>query len=198
MLQVGITGNIGSGKSAVSAYLVGKGYSVIDADALVKEIYKDPDFISQMLLAFGEGIKSKNFDLDQELDKKKIGQLVFSDKENLEKLEKLIAPFFKKNWNQALERHKEERILFLDIPLLYEKGYDQWMDKVLLVYTEDQIRYQRASQRDQKTIEEILRIDKNQMPQEDKRLLADYVIDNNLDYPHLYRQIEEVLDQIIR
>ena len=94
MLEIGITGNIGSGKSAVTSYLRKKGYVVIDADEIVKLIYMDKDFQAEMIKKFGETIKSG--DEDTQLDKKKIAGLVFNNKDKLETLDKTVGPFFKK------------------------------------------------------------------------------------------------------
>ena len=196
MLEIGITGNIGSGKSAVSSYLMDHGYKLIDADQIVKLIYKDQAFVDKMIEVFGQDIKAENFDIKGELDKKKIANIVFKDKEKLELLDKTVGPFFKKIMDRELEKYQEEDLLFLDIPLLYEKNYDRFMDKVILVYCQDEIRYTRASKRDHKTKEDIRAIDKSQMPQEDKLKKADYIIDNSRDFADLYRQIDKILAEI--
>ena len=194
MLEIGITGNIGSGKSAVTSYLRKKGYVVIDADEIVKLIYMDKDFQAEMIKKFGETIKSG--DEDTQLDKKKIADLVFNNKDKLETLDKTVGPFFKKILDLELERHKNEKILFLDIPLLFEKNYQRFMDKIILVHCEEEIRYERASKRDQKTKEEIKKIDQSQMPHQEKLKLADYIIDNSGDLDNLHKQIEKTLESI--
>lgn len=195
MIEIGITGNIGSGKSAVSSYLLKKGYQVVDADEIVKQIYTDKEYIRQMIDTFGEGITVSE-SLEPELDKRKIFDIVFNDKEKLATLDKLVGPFFKKILNRELKRLEKESIVFFDIPLLYEKNYQRFMDKVILVSCDDNIRYERASKRDNKEIEEIRIVDQSQMPQEEKKKLADFVLDNNSTLEHLHRQIEETLNQI--
>lgn len=195
MIEIGITGNIGSGKSAVSSYLLEKGYQVVDADEIVKQIYTDKEYIRQMIDTFGEEITVPE-SLEPELDKRKIFDIVFNDKEKLATLDKLVGPFFKAILNRELKRLEKESIVFFDIPLLYEKNYQRFMDKVILVSCDDNIRYERASKRDNKEIEEIRIVDKSQMPQEEKKKLADFVLDNNSTLENLYRQIEETLKQI--
>ncbi|MDO5096976.1 MAG: dephospho-CoA kinase [Peptostreptococcaceae bacterium] len=195
MIEIGITGNIGSGKSAVSSYLLEKGYQVVDADEIVKQIYTDKEYIRQMIDTFGEEITVPE-SLEPELDKRKIFDIVFNDKEKLATLDKMVGPFFKAILNRELKRLEKESIVFFDIPLLYEKNYQRFMDKVILVSCDDNIRYERASKRDNKEIEEIRIVDKSQMPQEEKKKLADFVLDNNSTLENLYRQIEETLKQI--
>ena len=89
-----------------------------------------------------------------------------------------------------------EAILFLDIPLLFEKNMQQGLDKVIMVYCEDNIRYQRAAMRDNKTVEEIKKIDAFQMNQDEKVKLSDYVLDNSSTREALYTQLEVILKKI--
>ncbi len=194
MLEIGITGNIGSGKSAVSDYLIKKGYPVIDADALVKRIYENPSYVCKMIETFGEGIRDKND--PNALDKRAIFDIVFGDRANLEKLDKLVGPFFKIEMDREIAKNANEKIVFFDIPLLYEKNYERFMDKVILVYADDAIRFERAAKRDNKTIAQIRSVDSAQLPQDQKRFRADYVLENNTSFENLYAQLEAVLVRI--
>ncbi len=194
MLEIGITGNIGSGKSAVSDYLIKKGYPVIDADALVKRIYENPSYVRKMIETFGEGIRDKND--PNALDKRAIFDIVFGDRANLEKLDKLVGPFFKIEMDREIAKNANEKIVFFDIPLLYEKNYERFMDKVILVYADDAIRFERAAKRDNKTIAQIRSVDSAQLPQDQKRFRADYVLENNTSFENLYAQLEAVLVRI--
>lgn len=195
MIEIGITGNIGSGKSTVSDYLIKKGYPVVDADKIVKQIYTDPEYIHQMIEIFGDEIAIEQSE-PTELDKRKIFDIVFHDDRKLAILDKVVGPFFKKILNKEIENLKDEEIVFFDIPLLYEKKYERFMDKVILVYCEDKIRYERASLRDHKTIEQIQTVDFSQMSQEEKKLKADFILDNGQTRDALYDQIEKTLKKI--
>ena len=193
MIKIGLTGSIGSGKSTVSSYLITKGFALVDADALVKEIYLDNAFIQQMRSAFGDVMSE---DDPQQLDKKRIFDLVFSNKERLERLNQLIHPFIR---NKILEKEQEfekERVIFFDIPLLFERGYDKMMDRVVMVYCEDSLRWERASRRSNKTVEAIRSVDKMQMPQDEKKARADDVLDNSSTIESLYQQIEKLLKEL--
>lgn len=199
MKKIGITGNIGSGKSQVTNYLLSKGYKVLDADRLVARIYYDENFIKDMLDEFGNQIIKRNLKNGQaiNLDKKAIAAIVFDDDKLLNILNKIIAPYISGKMKSAIsEYEKTEKILFLDIPLLYEKNMEKDLDKVILVYCEDTIRFKRAALRDNKSVEEIKKVDSFQMSQEDKLLLADYVIKNNGNIEDLNFQIDKVIENI--
>ena len=194
MKKIGITGNIGGGKSEVTSYLKSKGYKVLDADKIVAEIYFDNNFINEMKTVF------KQYDISEgeNLDKKKIGKIVFENQLNLDILNSTIAPYINKKLNDEINYYAQtEKLIFLDIPLLFEKNMQTNLDAVILVYCEDKIRFERASLRDLKKIDEIEKIDSFQMNQTEKRKLADYVVDNSDSKENLYVQIEEVLKKII-
>ena len=132
----------------------------------------------------------------QQLDKKRIFDLVFSNKERLERLNLLIHPFIR---NKILEKEQEfekERVIFFDIPLLFERGYDKMMDRVVMVYCEDSLRWERASRRSNKTVEAIRSVDKMQMPQDEKKARADDVLDNSSTIESLHQQIEKLLKEL--
>ncbi len=191
--KIGITGSIGSGKSTVSEYLSAKGYTIVDADALVKEIYLEREYVDKMVEVFGDIRLAED---STQLDKKKIFNLVFSDKTQLEKLDQTIHPFIEKKIMQSASEHQHEEMVFFDIPLLFEKGYEKMMDKVIAVYCEDDTRWSRASKRSNKTVAEIQSVDKMQMTQQEKKSKADYVLDNSTTLEHLHQQIENLLEEI--
>ncbi|MGL5258141.1 MAG: dephospho-CoA kinase [Proteocatella sp.] len=194
MKKIGITGNIGGGKSEVTNYLKSKNYKVLDADKLVAEIYFDKVFIADMKIVF------KSYDISNEsggLDKKKIAELVFNNSKNLDMLNLTISPYIKQKMDLEIEYYqKTEDILFLDIPLLFEKNMQEGLDGVILVYCDDDIRYKRASLRDNKTVEEIKKIDSFQMSQKEKLEYSDYILDNSKDREYLYAQVEMILKKI--
>ncbi len=198
MKKIGITGNIGSGKSQVTRYLISRGYKVLDADALVAQIYDDPKFIKEMTETFGPEVTSVDNSTGRAgLDKKAVAAIVFSDPAKLELLNNTIAPYIRNKMDSELaEYEKTEEILFLDIPLLYEKDMQGGLDAVILVYCDDNTRYERAAQRDSKSEEDIRRIDSFQMKQSEKLTLADYKADNSGSLEELYAQLEEILKNI--
>ena len=111
-------------------------------------------------------------------------------------MNQLIHPFIR---NKILEKEQEfekERVIFFDIPLLFERGYDKMMDRVVMVYCEDSLRWERASRRSNKTVEAIRSVDKMQMPQDEKKARADDVLDNSSTIESLHQQIEKLLKEL--
>lgn len=188
MKKIGITGNIGSGKSALTKYLISLGYKVIDADKIVAQIYFDENYIKEMIKAFGQEILKE----DQSLDKSKIRKVVFNDNKKLELLNETIEPYIKLYLEIESKKYEDE-LVFFDIPLLFEKNMQREYDSVIMVYCRDSIRYKRAALRDNKSEEEIKNIDKHQMSQIYKIKLADIVLDNSEKIEKLYIQVDDVL-----
>ncbi len=178
-----LTGGIGTGKSTVASLLKLYGYKVIDGDKISKEVFEEK--------------KEKIKEIFNTTDRRKIRKIVFNDKEKLKKLEKLILPEVKKriiNLSKKLE--KDDIPYFVDLPLYFEKQNYPEFKKVLLIYAPKEIQIQRVVKRDKTSVDEVKAILNNQMDIEEKKLLADFVIDNSKDLKHLQSQIEKFLDII--
>lgn len=193
MKVIGLTGGIATGKSTVSAYLKKKGFPIVDADiAARKAVEKGSDGLKQIVATFGEAILT----VDQSLDRAKLGAIIFSDSEKREQLNQIVHPIVRdimeKEKNEALETHQ---YVIMDIPLLFENQLQQTVDEVWLVYTNKNIQLERLMHRNQLTQSEALKRIESQMPIDEKRNLADVVIENNLDLEHLYDQIDRVTQE---
>ncbi len=178
-----LTGGIGTGKSTVASLLKLYGYKVIDGDKISKEVFEEK--------------KEKIKEIFNTTDRRKIRKIVFNDKEKLKKLEELILPEVKKriiNLSKKLE--KDDIPYFVDLPLYFEKQNYPEFKKVLLIYAPKEIQIQRVVKRDKTSVDEVKAILNNQMDIEEKKLLADFVIDNSKDLKHLQSQIEKFLDII--
>jgi len=180
-----LTGGVGTGKSTVASFLKMYGYKIIDADKISKEVFEEK-----------KDIIKKIFGTD---DRKKLRKIVFNDKKKLKILEDLILPDVKKNvLNLAQKYEKDGIIYFVDLPLFFEKqNYDEF-DKVLVVYAPKELQVKRVMQRDSADEKEALSIIKNQIDIEEKRKMADFVIDNSKDLKHLQKEIEKFLQNINR
>lgn len=188
---IGITGGIASGKSTVSSYLRELGQIVIDADEVVHDLQKKGGALYQVLVGW---LGTEILQADGELDRKKLGNLLFGSNEKLAKSANLQNPIIRKELEKRCDRAlQDNELVFLDIPLLYELGYEDWCNQVWLIYVDKETQIQRLMARNQLTKEEAqLRISR-QMPLEEKRALADLVLENTGDLETLKSQIKQLV-----
>lgn len=194
MIVLGLTGSIGTGKSTVSRYLQEKGFPVLDADQMVKDFYEDKDFCKEVSVYFGENILNEQGYIDIVL----FGRLVFENKEWLQQLNRMIHPRIKAEFEKrkALLSNSHPIVVY-DIPLLYEAKMEDLVDVVAMVYLDKHKQVQRIRERDNRSVEQIEQIIGYQMPQEEKRERADYILDNNGTKEALYRQIDDMILDIL-
>jgi dephospho-CoA kinase len=164
---IGITGNFGSGKTTVANMLKKLGYSVIDADKIGHDILKK-EVKKQVLKVFGKDILKKN-----QIDRKKLGKIVFNDKSKLKKLNKITHPIIIKKINKKIKSIKNKKIA-IDAAVLIEAKWYKICDKVIVVKISRENQLKRA-----KNKEYAKAIIKSQLPQNKKLKYADFVIDNN-------------------
>ena len=189
---IGLTGNIASGKSTVSKFLIKKGFYVIDADVISREVVaKGTEGLSKIRKHFGDDVLLEN----GELDRKKLGRIVFSNKEKLEQLNHILHPIIRRRIIRAIEK-SDERIVFLDAALIYESGLDEMIDSVWFVSIPPEIQIQRLIERDYKTRQEALNVIDSQGKQEDKLKKANVVINNTGTKYELYEQVETILKNL--
>jgi len=179
MIKIAITGNIASGKSQAER-IISQYYPVFDTDIIAHEILDTlNDFYGLDVFTNGK------------IDRKKLGDLVFSDTNIKEKLENLIHPLIKEKLNKIFELNKDKKYIFVSVPLLYETDFYKIFDKVLFISSEEKVRLNRLMKRNSFTEEEaVLRI-KSQMDESEKIKKADYIIENN-------STIEELKEKVIK
>lgn len=185
---IGITGSIACGKSTVSNYLKSKGYVVIDADKIGHEALDNGYVREKLVLVFGKEIQENN-----KIDRQKLGNLVFGNTSNLNILNSIIHPEIRKMILEEINKNKDKEIIFIDIALLFEAKFDDLVDKIIVVYVDENIQLTRLMKRNSITQEEALNRIKSQMSSIEKVKLADYTINNNLDVTNTYIQIDKVL-----
>lgn len=184
---IGLTGNIGSGKSTVAAFLREMGYPVLDADLLAeraRELKK-----AQLKALFPEAF------LGEELDRRRLAQLVFSDPQRLRALEELIHPEVRRLLEEELSR-LEAPLVFVEIPLLFEKGWEGRLQGTILVAAPLEERLKRAMARSGLSREEVLARERAQMPEEEKRRRATWVLENRGSLEDLRAQVQALLGEI--
>lgn len=189
---IGLTGNIASGKSTVSKFLIKKGFYVIDADVISREaVAKGTEGLSKIRKHFGDDVLLEN----GELDRKKLGRIVFGDKDKLQQLNHILHPIIRRRIIRAIEK-SDEKIVFLDAALIYESGLDEMIDSVWFVSIPPEIQIQRLIERDHKTRQEALNVIDSQGKQEDKLKKADVIINNTSTKDELYEQVETILKNL--
>lgn len=191
MLKIGITGNIASGKTAVEKILKEKGYSVLDADDVSHELLSHNE---DVIAAF------KEFDIqeDGDISRHKLGRIVFHDKVLMRKLESILHPLIRVRINEFFEKHKDEKLVFVSVPLLYEAHMEDLFDKVLLVFAEDMVRYKRLVKRDRLDDEYASVKINSQMSQVEKLILADECIENDGTISELRVRVSYILQGLNR
>ena len=192
MKIVGLTGGISSGKSTVSSYLKQLKIPVIDADEVARKVV-EPN--SQGAIEIRKAFGSDVFEEDGSLNRQKLGALIFSNKENRQKLDDLLQPLIKIMILDEIEeyRQKGENMIVLDLPLLFEKQYEELCEEIIVVYIPKELQLERLMRRNQYTNQEALsRID-SQLSIEEKRKRATVLLDNQGTIQQLYQQVEQWL-----
>ena len=190
---IGITGGIASGKSVVTDFLRSQGYQVIDVDQVVHELQKPGGQLYQVLLSeFGTEILLA----DGQLDRKKLGTLLFSRPNLLEKSSRLQNDIIREEL--AVKRNQlaaTEELFFMDIPLLFEQEYEDWFDQVWLVDVSKDTQLERLMTRNNLSQEEAQRRIAAQLSLAEKRQRAEIVIDNNGALLATLKQVQAFLDK---
>lgn len=196
MKVIGLTGGIGSGKSTASAYMKEKGCLILDADMLSRQMTeKGSPALGEIRKAFGDGF----FLEDGTLDRKALGDLVFSDKRKLELLSDIVTRKVIEAIDEELQRLKDSgsgEIAVIDAPLLFECGLAGMADENWLVTADTESRINRVAKRDGLSRKQILSRIENQMPQEEKERLSDLTLDNSGPAEELFRQIDENIERV--
>ncbi|WP_337845103.1 dephospho-CoA kinase [Thermus sp.] len=187
-LIIGLTGNIGSGKSTVARLLRAWGYPVLDADELAKRARENKK--AELKRLFPEAFQ------EEELDPRALGRLVFSDPERLKALEALLHPEIRRLLEEELRGLKGERVVFLEIPLLFEKGWEGRLDGVLVVTAPLELRLERVMARSGLSREEVLAREQAQMPEAEKARRADWVLENRGSLEELEENLRAILRAI--
>lgn len=177
MLILGLTGNIGCGKSSLSSIFNKEGIPIVDADIIARQIYDDEKLLKEVYDTFGTDIKNE----DGSLNRKALGRIVFNDDQKLILLNKLTHPVIRQKVSDEIDYYKiqNNKMIILDAALLVESDYLNFIDKLLVVTCKEEIQIERIKERDNCSTEDALSRIKSQMTQEDKVKYADYIIDNS-------------------
>lgn len=193
---IGITGGIGSGKTTVTEYLSKRGFPVVDADGISRNLMDEEDTAFEVVGAFGKGI----LDSHGNIDRKKLREMVFCDKRLLERLNSIFHPKIRARIEKDMADLKKEGndIIFLDAPLLIENNLDRMVDEVWIVSCSKETQIKRVMKRDDSKRTEIEQIIKRQMPLEEKLKHADIVFENEGCIADLGEKIEDALKELVK
>ncbi|MFI7060996.1 dephospho-CoA kinase [Kribbella sp. NPDC050124] len=193
MLRVGLTGGIGSGKSAVSARLAARGAVVIDSDVLACEVVaKGADGLAEVVEVFGDGVLTP----DGELDRPAVGRIVFGDEAARRKLEAIIHPRVRARAAEIEAGAPDGAVVVHDIPLLIETGQADKFDVLLIVDVPVEVQVERlTAQRGMSEAEAKQRI-ASQASREQRLAAADVVVDNSGSLEDLDRRLGEVWEEL--
>lgn len=195
MLWIGLTGGIASGKSTVSRLLRARGFAVIDADQLAREVVQPGTAgYREVVAAFGPDVVSTS----GELDRKQIASLVFADQTKLQELERIIHPRVRARAQELRDELTAEgrQIAFYDVPLLFEKNMQSLFDRTVAVVCSPEVQIARLMSRDGLAPEEARKRLEAQLPIATKSALADAVIRNDGDLAALELEVERFLSGI--
>ena len=193
-IKIGITGGIGSGKSIVSDEIEKAGFVVLRADPIAKDLMQNDDKLKlEIISAFG-----KEVFIQGKLNKSYLAENVFTDIKNVEKINSIAHPPTLKKIDQLANRVlQKSNLVFVESALIYEAKFDDMFDHVLLVYAGAQTRIKRAASRDKVDRKKIIQRMQFQIPDEEKKNFADFIIDNNSTVEELKQRTLFILNLLI-
>jgi dephospho-CoA kinase len=192
MLQIGLTGNIGSGKTTVARIFETLGAAVFNADEEAKTIINEEPQKTILITRFGDQI----LDDARNIDRKALAGIIFNNKEALNFINHLVHPLVRKRFKEFCRQKSETSLRIYEAAILIESGFYKRLDKVILVTAPEELRIRRIVDRD-KTSEELVRQRiKNQWKESRKAKYSDFIIINDNETP-LLEQCLFVYHQLI-
>lgn len=188
MTVIGLTGGIASGKSTVAKYLAEHGFVIVDADiASRKAVEKDSEGLQKIKTVFGE----KVIQPDGTLDRKALGEIIFHDQTERQKLNAIVHPIVR----DIMEAEKqaglaEDKTVIMDIPLLFENKLEDTVDEVWVVYIPESLQVKRLMDRNRLSVDAAESRIASQISIEEKKQRADKVIDNSGTLQELFDQLD--------
>lgn len=190
---VGLTGGIGSGKSVAGDFFIELGIDVIDADHVSKNILDDNESAKKLFLEhFGEKFIDKNNNVDRAL----LRDEIFKNEDKKEALESIIHPLVREEIFNFIENSNSVYKIIM-VPLIYETNSQDFYDKIVVVDCKEENQIMRASERDNKTKNDIINIMKNQASSDERMSIADEVIKNDSSLDDLKKQVIKVHQKLL-
>ncbi|XP_071719001.1 dephospho-CoA kinase-like [Rutidosis leptorrhynchoides] len=197
MRVIGLTGGIASGKSTVSNLFKANGFPVIDADVVARDVLKrGSGGYRKVVVAFGNDILQDN----GEVDRAKLGQIVFTDPSKRQLLNRLLASYISYGilWEVFKLWIKGCNIIILDVPLLFEAKIDRWTNPIIVAWIDPETQLQRLMARDRTSAQDAQNRINAQMPLDLKRSKANIMIDNNGSLDDLNESFKKIFSQVTK
>tara|TARA_B100001057_G_scaffold51073_1_gene45402 strand:+ start:22 stop:618 length:597 start_codon:yes stop_codon:yes gene_type:complete len=190
---VGLTGGIGSGKSAAGKYFIELGIDVIDADHVSRNILDENTKAKDLFIKnFGESFLDQNNNIDRDLLRTEI----FINKDKKDKLESIIHPIVRDEITEFINQSKSVYKIIM-VPLIYETNSKDFYDKIIVIDSDESNQIERARQRDNKSKEDIINIINNQASREQRNSIADMIILNNSTLDDLKNQVIKIHQKLL-
>ena len=193
MKKIAITGSLGTGKSTILKILQNLGFSTFSCDEVVKNLYKDPDIQKKIIEIFGKEILS----IDGKLNKRKILEKILENNKLKEKLESLFHPLVKEKLLEFIRERKEEKIIFAEVPLLFEVGWEDLFDEIWVITCSPLTQKERILRKglEEKLGEKLLKL---QLSLKEKEKKAHKIIFSEKSFEELEKEIKEMLKEYLR
>jgi dephospho-CoA kinase len=192
MKIVGLTGGIGSGKSAVLSVFSSQGVPCYQSDSSAKKLmHQDPELINQIKALFGDDLYE-----GEKLNRGKLAEVVFADKSKLESLNAIVHPRVKEDFQLFLSQQNADYVI-KEAAILFETGGAEDCDVTILVTAPEDLRIERVMKREKSKVELIKSRMRHQWSDEKKIPMADYVI-NNIDWDKTLKKVEEIHQKLVR
>ena len=197
-MVIGLTGGIGTGKSTVSQILKDRGFPVIDLDVISHEVIEFSSVVEKIVQNFGREVLDEDEAGNCTISREKLGKIIFSDKEKRLALNSIMHPeilriMHKKILECESKNEKENKIIFVEIQLLFEVQWEKEFDYILLVAAKRDIQVRRVLERDKRSEKEAWDIINLQMSLDEKRGKSDFVIENDGNIDDLNRKVDKFL-----
>jgi dephospho-CoA kinase len=188
MIRVALTGSIGMGKTTVAKMFERAGVPVFDADVVVRQLQGPGGALVEKIGELFPGcVRSGTLDRDC------LAEIVLSDPEKLSRLEGIVHPAVRQARETFVDEHEDAPALLFEIPLLFETDGEKEFDKVVVVSAPPEVQRDRVLQRPGMTVEKLQSILSRQMPDEEKRRRADFVVDTGTDLSTTESQVRDIL-----
>lgn len=193
MIKVGITGGIGVGKTYICNILEKMGYSIFSSDQVSKKIVSENTFVRDQIRNFF----SEDIIENEKIIREKLAIQVFSNKEKLKKLNEIVHPFVKKEFDNWMSNRYDEKVVFKEAAILFEANSHKNLDYVVCVTAKLRDRINRVMQRDKVDSDSVEKRISMQMSQIEKEKLSDFVIFNSKDdlvLPQIIKALKKIFD----